>query len=139
MVDQFAEGNDVSSSETVGSALRQYIETCRIAGHSPATIRGYITLSNNAYGSISDINLRQITPIMIQQWVNQYAQDHAPKGVKNAYGLLHKVIVLYRDDINLKHIMLPKLKNGVNGDAGVVIPDSDMIMALMEYTKETDI
>lgn len=119
-------------------ALKGYIETCKIAGHSPSTIDGYQKMMNRAYGPILDKPVNRLTAADVQKAVNAYARGRSPKSVSNAYGLLHKVLRMYRPQLDLGAIVLPSKKNQVNGDAGVVIPDDDMVRRLLDHTRETD-
>ena len=55
------------------------------------------------------------------------------------FGLIHRVLSIARPGLDLKDIALPEKKKSVNQDAGIVIPDDDMIKQLLDYTWQHDI
>lgn len=74
----------------------------------------------------------------VQRAINAYARNHTPKSVRNVFGLIHKVLSIVRPNLDLRQIILPKQKKAANEDAGIVIPDDDMIAQLLDYTEAKD-
>ncbi len=72
---------------------------------SPATIRGYCSLAENAFPELLDIPIMKIDSNLVQQWVNRFSVGRSPKTVRNASGYLQAVLGLYnvpqRIDITL--------------------------------------
>lgn len=138
MVEQFQAGQQMAGQETVRAAVNSYIETCIVAGHSPTTISKYKNIVKLAYGCIGQIPIRRLTVPDVQSMINQYAKGRSPKTVQNAYGLIHKVLKVYRPQLDLSPVVLPSKKNEINQDAGVVIPDDEMIKRLLSHCLQHD-
>lgn len=81
-------------SMTFAQALDGYIST-KSNVLSPTTYRDYRSKQKIAYKTINNIQLCNIDSAKVQAWVNEYSQDHSPKTVRNAYGLLTAAITFY--------------------------------------------
>ncbi len=90
---------------TVKQGLQKYIMSVD-AIHSPSTIAGYKQMARNAYKGIENIPIEDLTQADVQAFVNQYAVDHNPKTVRNANGLLSRMLRFMGRD-GFKHISLP--------------------------------
>lgn len=86
---------------TVGQAIDRYIES-KSNVLSPSTISGYIRQRKNVLQSIMNVSLESLTQERIQIAINEMAQNHSPKYVKNARGLLSAAIHVYKPDFALK-------------------------------------
>lgn len=90
--------------------LRELVEEyigSRRAVLSPSTIHGYEVIYRNNMDMLLDIPISDITPKMVQEWINSLTISHAPKSVHNIYGLFTAVISYNDININLKKISLP--------------------------------
>lgn len=85
---------------TVGQAIG-YIES-KSNVLSPSTISGYIRQRKNVLQSIMNVSLESLTQERIQIAINEMAQNHSPKYVKNARGLLSAAIHVYKPNFALK-------------------------------------
>lgn len=79
---------------TFSQALDGYI-SAKTNILSPTTLREYKSAHKNAYKDILDIPLCKLDSVTIQNWINQYSEKHAPKTVRNAYGLLSAAVTFY--------------------------------------------
>lgn len=72
---------------------------------SPATMRGYCSLAENAFPELLDVPIMKIDSNLVQQWANRFSANRSPKTVRNASGYLQAVLGLYnvpqRIDITL--------------------------------------
>lgn len=118
------------TSALIGDAVRRYIGSKENI-LSESTLRSYRTLSRNAFEKIENVEISSCTAILLQGWINDYAKDHSPKTVKNAYGLLSATAQLY--DVILPKVTLPKRKA-----VEYVVPTDADIKKLLEATKGTD-
>ena len=74
---------------TLSQAMDKYIETCRAAGRSPSTVRGYVTMRKNGFDALLDLPLSKITRADLQAVVNSWVQSGAtPKTVHNKLNFL---------------------------------------------------
>lgn len=88
---------------------------------SPSTIRGYRTIQRNAFPSLMDTKLCNITNDMLRQAVNQECKrlkkrggkPLSPKTVHNNFGLLSSVLHLYYPDLELD-VKLPQKEHNKN-------------------------
>ena len=83
-----------SANMTVQEAMEAYI-TGREGVISVTTSRGYHTIARNSFTRIQGVQLRKLTPALIQQAVSEEAADHSPKSVLNAYSLLVSTLKMY--------------------------------------------
>lgn len=60
---------------------------------SPSTIRGYRNIRNNQLQAVVDLPLGRLTQAHVQEAVNDDAETHTPKTVRNAHGFLSSVLV----------------------------------------------
>ncbi len=65
-------------------------------GKSPSTVRGYVSLISCMSDKFKALRLSDITEEDIQDEINRYAENHAPKSVSNLHGLIHSILSKYR-------------------------------------------
>ena len=80
-----------SGDKTVRQAIDTYIENRRSV-LSPSTIRGYCTIRDNRFQSVSNMKINKISPERWQQLVSMEARQVSAKTLKNAWGFLSSVI-----------------------------------------------
>ena len=85
-----------------------FLETCKVQGYSPSTIRAYISLRNNAYPTLIKRRLEDITAVDVQSAMDARAAKHSVKTVRNDFFLLKTVLNKYAPDLNLTGIILAK-------------------------------
>ncbi|MBQ7873726.1 MAG: site-specific integrase [Oscillospiraceae bacterium] len=100
---------------------------------SPSTVRGYESLSSQAYNDIKSYPLSSLNNDVVQKWLNDYSAAHSPKSVKNAFGYLKSVLKLYHFGSDLE-ITLPKKKSVEYH----VITDDEMKL-LLKATEGTEL
>ena len=122
-----------------GESVDDYIETCELHGHSPSTLMAYRHIRRCCLGDLDAMPTEKVTALDVQRAVNAYARSHSPKSVRNMFGLVHKVLSITRPGLDLRQIILPRPQHTANADAGIVIPDDEMIGQLLAYTKEHDV
>lgn len=76
---------------------------------SPSTIRTYTIYTNKTLSAaLRDVSMAEVDSILIQNEINSYAKNHAPKTVHNYHAFLSEVLKEYRPDLNL-NTTLPKV------------------------------
>ena len=76
--------------------------------------------------------IQNITQMDIQNAINEYAMDHAPKTVKNYHGLISAVMKMYRPNFSL-HTTLPKGK-----EKAIRVPSHDDITRILKEVEGTE-
>lgn len=117
---------------TVAEAMEKYVEAKKNV-LSPKTYREYTQTRKNSLKMLHNIPLYELTQEQIQQAVNIASADHAPKTVRNMYGLLSSTLKMFRPNFSL-NTTLPQRKK-----PDIVIPTEEDIVKLFAYTKGTDI
>ena len=84
------------------------------------------------YGSLGDMKLHDLTSDAVQAWVNDFAAEHSPKTVKNAYGLISAVVDTFAGDIRLKVTLPQKIQSQL------YVPSDSDIKAILDYFGEND-
>ena len=93
LMDKAPEEADLAS---FGAYADMFISELERKGKSPATIRGYISIIKNLPSDFKAQRLSEITAEDVQNLVDEYSEDHAPKSVRNYYGFVNSVIKRYR-------------------------------------------
>ena len=75
---------------------------------SPTTIQGYKVMLKNNTARLNEIKLSDITPRLVQDWINELTVAKSPKTVHNVYGFFTAVMNYHDVDIKLSRITLPK-------------------------------
>lgn len=120
------------SDYTVEEAMNMYIDSKRNV-LSTTSIRGYETLKKNAYNSIKDIKTKNINQHKIQEWVNEYSINHAPKTVSNAHGFLASVLAVFEPSLILRTKLPTKRKKEL------YTPSDKDVKALLKFIKDTEL
>lgn len=92
---------------TFKKAARIYIDA-RKATLSPTTIQLYEGYRKHSMGRFNDLALDEITPQLVQDWVNELTVSRSPKTVHNIYGFFTAVVGYHDANIRLGRITLPK-------------------------------
>lgn len=122
---------------TLREAIDKYINTSD-AILSPSTIRGYRTIQRNAFASIMDIRLNNITNDILREAVNEECKRRtkkgnkplSPKTVSNNFGLISSVLHMYHPNLDLS-VKLPQVEHNKNE---ISTPD-----VIYDIVKGTDI
>lgn len=122
--------NAMSEKIAFEKALNDYIQD-RSNVLSASSIRGYNQM-RTYYESIRTISVSQFDTKMLQKWVNKFAENHSPKTVKNAYGLIVSVIRQYNPSASFQ-VKLPKRQPKT-----YTIPSDEQIAVILSYFREHD-
>lgn len=116
---------------TLKTAMENY---CNLKSNvlSPSTLREYRRMYNNYYGCLGDVYLKDINSKTVQAWVNEFAINHSPKTVRNAYGLISTVVDAFAEDIRLKVTLPQKVQHKL------YVPSDSDIKALLTFFSEND-
>lgn len=123
---------------TFGNAIDRYIAS-RESILSPGTIREYKRSRKIDYASIENLFIGDITQEIIQLLINQKAESHSPKTVRNIHGLLYSVMKEFRPDFaintRLPQKKRPNLYIPTDGDIKKLINaaeiEDDMLIAIL--------
>lgn len=122
---------DKSTHElTLGEAMRQYLEDKK-AVLSPATYKGYTSISRTHFLDLQKISIHAITPQQIQRAVSDVSARLAPKTVKNIHGFLTAVFGMFRPDFSF-HTKLPQQKK-----EEFLVPTEEDVKRLIEIVTDT--
>lgn len=75
---------------------------------SPTTINGYRIMLRNNMDMLLDVPVQDITPRLVQDWVNELTAAKSAKTVHNVYGFFTAVMNYHEVSISLKKITLPQ-------------------------------
>lgn len=115
------------SGLTVHKAMEQFIDS--VDGIlSPTTVAGYRQLHRNAYHGILHVPLEKLTTQMVQVCMNQYALARKSKTVRNALGLLRRVL----QQFGLTHI--GKITLPAKTKTAIVIPKDETVKRCLALT-----
>lgn len=117
---------------TLKKASSEYIETCRCAGLSPATIRGYQVCIKN-FGTLKDKDIGRITVRDIQMYINARSKTAAPKTIRNEVGLIATILRQNGIKIDINDLRMPKLRR-----TEMEIPDDNAISALFGVVRRDE-
>lgn len=102
---EYARKRRISACTSVHDCVCKYIQS-KEQMLSPATLRGYMTLRDNAYKSIDGKDASNITAYDLQSWMTSFAVDHAPKTCANARSLLIASLNMQYPDVRYR-VTLP--------------------------------
>lgn len=129
--------NLLKSELTFGKALSAYIED-RESVLAVSTIREYKRSKRTDLSELENINIANITPEYIQEFINNQSKNKSPKTVRNIHGLISAVLKIYRPDLilntSLPQRVLPKLYIPTDNDIKILldnIHDDDMMIAVL--------
>lgn len=95
---------------TLGQAMDEFINTCRVQGYSPSTIPAYISIRQNSFPGLVNARIDRITVNDVQAAIDARAKDHSPKTVRNDFYFVKSVLEKYAPDLDLRNITIAKRK-----------------------------
>ena len=98
---------------------------------SPSTIKGYTSILNAIPEEFSLMEITKITQIDLQSVINDYAEKHSPKSVRNLHGFISAVLRQFRPDMNI-YTTLPQKRPYEH-----YTPSEDDIKKILDATKDT--
>lgn len=125
-----ASKNEPSKSKSFGDALDEYVKL-NDGIFSPATIREYKRSKDKELQPLLDKNIYSLTERDLQQFVNDFAKNHAPKTVIDIYHRVLKVVHSVDKDLKFE-INLPAKEK-----PDVYVPTDDDIKAVYNVVKGT--
>ena len=99
---------------------------------SPASVRTYTDMINRLSDKFQKTNLYDITQELVQQEINNYSLDHAPKTARSLHGFISSVLGMYRPQFVLK-TTLPRLEKKKR-----YLPSSDDIKRVLDAINGTE-
>lgn len=121
------ERNENLKNLPLGEALDEYIETCRVTGMSPATVRAYVATRKNAFPLLINMRVNKITINDIQRQINARAKEVSPKTIKNNIGLLSITLKQQGVRLDFSALRLPK-----NKKRALEVPTDSQVNAMLE-------
>ncbi len=129
--------NQSHCSITFGKALEQYIADREVV-LAPSTIREYKRTKRTDLAEFENVNIENITPELIQEFINRKAKDKSPKTVRNIHGIISTILKKYRPQMALNTTLPqkvpPKLYIPTDNDISILlknINDDDMMIAVL--------
>ncbi len=116
---------------TVSEAVAKYI-ALKTNILSPSTIRSYELIQKTKFPLIGHIRLNKLTNELIQSEINQEAAHHAPKYIRNIYGLLTVSLQMFAPEFRT-HFSYPDYRK-----KEIVIPSADDISRLLRLSAPFD-
>lgn len=113
---------------TVSEAVDKYIKA-NDGVLSPSTLLSYKRIKKNSMAGISDIRLCDLTQERVQKWVGTLSKAKAAKTVRNAHGLLSKILSEYAPEVSLRTNLPQKDAKQIS------IPTEDEIAKIMQGCK----
>lgn len=121
-----ADIDDIAPKTAFKNCALKYIAS-RSNVLSPSTVgtyTGYVEASLPAW--FVDMKISDITPADIQNVINDYAKDHAPKSTRNVHGFISAVFKMYRPRMQLNTTLPQKIKHEP------YIPTSDEVKQIID-------
>lgn len=116
----------------IGEAVDKYIEL-KEPILSPSTITSYKSIRKTYVKDIESVSIQNVSNDLISGWVNNIYQNHSPKTVRNAYGLLISAIELFSPDMRINVSLPAKTK------PDLYIPTDHEVQALLKHIKGTEL
>lgn len=123
-------GKATQEDMTVGEAIDRYIES-KSNVLSPATVKCYKSIRKHDMTAVEKLTLSRLTQEVVQRWAGELSQDHTPKTVANAHGLLSAVLGKYKPGLELA-TLLPQAK-----PKKPFVPTQKQVLALLENSRGT--
>lgn len=117
----------------LGEAIDEYLETCRVTGLSPATIRSYASMRNNAYETIIRKPIDKLTLRDLQQWINLRSRTAGPKTLRNSLNLISAVLRSNGISLDFTMLKLPKRQH-----TEMEIPSDLQVAELLDRVYDDD-
>ncbi|MCM1276698.1 MAG: site-specific integrase [Lachnospiraceae bacterium] len=130
MAAQYSRTNvDVCRSDMLlKQAIERYIQSKENV-LSPSTIRGYYVVLRNYLPELMQMQIKKITPEIVQREFNKFARDYKPKTCRNAHGLITSVLKVYRPELQLKTTLPQKEKRDI------CVPDEQDVKRIYKLIK----
>lgn len=125
------EEDNVPQKGTFEQKAKEYMKA-RENVTSPSTIGGYEKILRQMSPEFKTTNINDLDQTIIQEEINRYAPGHAPKTVKNFYGLISAVMNYYRPKYVYK-VTLPQAQK-----FEAYLPEEDEIKAILKMVKNTE-
>lgn len=122
-----------SAGPTLDEAITQYIETCRCAGMSPSTIRGYLSAQRNSYSLLLSRPINNLAIQDIQRQINERSKTCSPKTLRNDLVLLSVVLKQHGIRLDFSALRLPKREQ-----KEMEIPSDDQVRQLLDAVYDHD-
>ncbi len=122
---------------TFGEAFDNYVKD-RASVLAVSTIREYKRTKRADLSEFDKMKIENITPELIQEFINRKAREKSPKTVKNIHGIISAVLKVYRPEMALNTALPqkvpPKLYIPTDEDVKTLlnhIDDEDMMIAVL--------
>lgn len=96
---------------------------------SPTTYREYSKTCDRLSKRFCSLYVDDITPVDVQQEINELSAKRKPKTVRNYHGFISAVLGMYRPNLKLT-TTLPK-----EGEAIIALPTDEQLKLLIEHSK----
>lgn len=117
--------NDLSLAEAFDKYIKMKYNVL-----SPSTIRGYKTIRKNYFGDLMPYKLSKLNSNLIQASIDEMSARLTPKTVRNAHGLLHKVILTFEKNFEFDTTLPQKIK------PDYIIPTTEEVKRLISNADE---
>lgn len=121
------------SGMTVGTAIDQYIESCRVRGLSPTTIKLYLGMARKSFPTLVGLRISSVTFDDVQRALYARAKDHSGKTIRNEFTFLLQVLDMFRPDLDMSKLVYAKVTR-----PEIEIPDDDGMQAFMAAAKASN-
>lgn len=122
-----------SGQVILSKAMERYIDTCRAAGRSPSTIRGYIIMQRNGFEDLLDLPISKITRVRVQEVINAWALSGTKyKTIRNRLDFLSAILKMYDRRLPQK-LILPEPDR-----KEMVIPQDEDVQRALFYLRAHD-
>lgn len=118
------------SNVSFGSACETYIAS---KSHilSPSTLKEYKSTVKNLPDDLKAMPVDAVDNRTVQEYINAYSADHAPKSVRNRYGFIHAVLLFYDPDTKVSASLPQKIPH--DG----YVPTIEDIKRILEYDRDS--
>lgn len=123
----------VDNYKNVYQLVKEYIDS-KEPLLSPASIRGYLIILNNALGDFGNQKVKTLTEKDLQCWVSNNAKHYAPKSVKSQFGLVTAALRQERIQLDYKSVLLPRIQRRERK-----IPSEDEIYTILHMVEGTSV
>lgn len=120
------------SELTVGEMIDEYVNN-RSKVLSPATIREYKRSRKHDMQNLMNMKGKLVTSEIVQSEINREAMSHAPKTVRNMYGIITAVFSVYFPNIRLSVKLPQKVKTSI------YVPSDEDITRLIHSLEDSEL
>ena len=99
---------------------------------SPSTAGGYQKILRAISDNFKSLKIHEIELADVQKEVNNYAENHSPKSVKNFFGFISAVLRMYRPNFKVNDIKLPQKKKFVSH-----VPTEEEVKRILDASKNS--